>query len=80
MQKQLAQTVTLPAQVRSLFESALNEHGADAPAVWLRYAACHLARGEIKAASAVHERALKVLGQAHHASFIEAYQAHVRDS
>ena len=59
--------------LRSLFEQALAEHGAVAVETWLRYAACHLARGDYAASSTIYRRALASLSTELHAPFAAAY-------
>ena len=65
----------LAKALRSLFEQALAEHGGVAMETWLRYAACHLARGDYAASSTVYRRALAALSEELHAPFAAAYSA-----
>jgi len=66
------------AELVALFERAVSEHGDDSVDLWLHYARCHLRQGAFAKASAVHDRALRVLKEQLHSDFVTRYQEALR--
>ena len=56
----------------------VSEHGHDSVDLWLHYARCHLRQGAFAKASAVHDRALRVLKEQLHSDFVTRYQEALR--
>jgi hypothetical protein len=57
-----------------LYEQALADHGHNAVDLWLQYASCHLRCAAFEMASAVCQRALKMLAPDLHVDFTARYQ------
>ena len=56
----------------------VSEHGDDSVDLWLHYARCHFRQGAFAKASAVHDRALRVLKEQLHSDFVTRYQEALR--